>query len=122
ENVTSGMSEVKISKNSDGIAWGAVYWQYFEDLDKIEGADTPLKLKKELFIERNSGNGTTISPLNTSGSAKIGDKIIVRIVLQVDRRMEYVHMKDMRASGLEPLNVISTYKYQDGLSYYQSTK
>ena len=31
-------------------------------------------------------------------------------------------MKDMRAAGLEPLNVLSRYRYQDGLGYYQSTK
>jgi hypothetical protein len=28
----------------------------------------------------------------------------------------------MRASGFEPLNVISMYKYQDGLGYYESTR
>ena len=31
-------------------------------------------------------------------------------------------MKDMRASGLEPVNVISQYKWQDGLGYYESTR
>jgi hypothetical protein len=31
-------------------------------------------------------------------------------------------MKDMRASALEPVNVLSSYKYQDGLGYYESTK
>jgi uncharacterized protein YfaS (alpha-2-macroglobulin family) len=31
-------------------------------------------------------------------------------------------MKDMRASGFEPVNVISQYKYQDGLGYYESTR
>jgi hypothetical protein len=31
-------------------------------------------------------------------------------------------MKDQRAAGLEPVNVISEYKWQDGLGYYQSTK
>jgi hypothetical protein len=36
--------------------------------------------------------------------------------------MEYVHMKDMRASCMEPTNVISQYKYQDGLGYYETTK
>jgi uncharacterized protein YfaS (alpha-2-macroglobulin family) len=66
--------------------------------------------------------GKVIVPLVNKGSAKIGDKIIVRIELRVDRDMEYVHMKDMRASGFEPINVISTYKYQDGLGYYESTK
>ena len=31
-------------------------------------------------------------------------------------------MKDMRAAGFEPINVISQYKWQDGLGYYESTK
>ncbi len=31
-------------------------------------------------------------------------------------------MKDMRASGLEPINVLSGYKYQDGLGYYESIR
>ena len=31
-------------------------------------------------------------------------------------------LKDSRASAFEPLNVLSQYKYQDGLGYYQSTK
>jgi hypothetical protein len=47
---------------------------------------------------------------------------MVRIELRVDRNMEYVHMKDMRAACFEPLNVLSNYKYQGGLGYYESTK
>ena len=42
--------------------------------------------------------------------------------MKSDRDMDFVHMKDMRASGLEPVNVISKYQYQDGLYYYQATK
>ena len=53
---------------------------------------------------------------------KIGDKLKVRIELRADRDMEYVHMKDMRASALEPTNVLSGYKWQGGLGYYESTK
>jgi hypothetical protein len=46
----------------------------------------------------------------------------VRIELRVDRTMEYVHMKDMRASAFEPEEVISGCRWQDGLGYYQGTK
>jgi len=35
--------------------------------------------------------------------------------------MEYVHLKDMRAGGFEPLNVFSGRRYRDGLGYYEST-
>ncbi|MEO8583610.1 MAG: hypothetical protein ABI415_07425, partial [Flavitalea sp.] len=45
-----------------------------------------------------------------------------RIELRADRDMQYIHMKDMRAACMEPTNVISIYKYQDGLGYYESTK
>ena len=36
--------------------------------------------------------------------------------------MEYLHLKDMRASAMEPVNIISRYKWQDGLGYYEATK
>ncbi|RLD83118.1 MAG: hypothetical protein DRJ10_04115, partial [Bacteroidetes bacterium] len=116
------MGNVTVTKTDEGVSWGAVYWQYFEQLDKITPHETPLKLKKQLFIEKLTERGKVIEPISDKNQLKIGDKIIVRIELRVDRRMEYIHMKDMRASGFEPINVISTYKWQDGLGYYESTK
>ncbi len=110
------------SSNKSTSSWGSVYWQYFEDLDKITVAATPLKLEKKLFVENNSDRGPVLTPVNDGDFLKVGDKIQVRIVLRVDREMEYVHMKDMRASALEPVNVLSGYKWQGGLGYYESTK
>jgi uncharacterized protein YfaS (alpha-2-macroglobulin family) len=116
------MGNIKIKKQDAGVSYGAVYWQYFEQLDKITPHETPLKLKKQLFLTKNTAKGEVIEPINEKTNLKPGDKIKVRIELRVDRDMDYVHMKDMRASGLEPTNVISTYKYQDGLGYYESTR
>ncbi len=116
------MAEVKISKKGKGIAWGSLYWQYFEDLDKITAAETPLKLKKKLFLKTNTDKGEEISEITKGSELKVGDLVRVRIELRSDRAMEFVHMKDMRAAGMEPINVLSQYKYQDGLGYYESTK
>ena len=116
------MGNVTVNKKDDGVAWGSLYWQYFEQLDKITPHETPLKLVKKLFVQRNSDSGPIITPINKETKLKPGDKLKVRIELRVDRNMEYVHMKDMRASGLEPINVFSGYRYQDGLGYYESTK
>jgi len=108
--------------NQSLVSWGGVYWQYFEDLDKITTASTPLKLSKKLFTEKNTDRGPVLTPVNDGDVLKVGDKIKVRVELRVDRDMEYVHMKDMRASALEPVNVLSQYKWQGGLGYYESTK
>jgi hypothetical protein len=121
KNVKPQMGNITVTKKDDGIGWGAVYWQYFEQLDKITAHETPLKLNKKLFVEKPSPTGNVIVPLDKNDNLKIGDKVIVRIELRVDRSMEYVHMKDMRASCFEPLNVLSGYRYQGGLGYYEST-
>jgi uncharacterized protein YfaS (alpha-2-macroglobulin family) len=119
--ITPDMGNVKVLKRDEGVAWGAMYWQYFEDLDKITFAETPLKLEKKLFVERNTPTGPVIEPVTSATTLKVGDKIKVRIEIRSDRDMEYVQLKDMRASGFEPINVISQYKYQDGLGYYEAT-
>ena len=120
------MATVTLTKKGDGIAWGGLYWEYFEDLDKIIpiaiGTETPLKLKKKLFKKTNTDTGEQISEITEKTSLKVGDLVRVRIELRSDRAMEFVHMKDMRAAGLEPINVLSEYKWQDGLGYYESTK
>jgi len=123
-NPDMGNVTVSVSSNQSQptSSWGSVYWQYFEDLDKITPSSTPLKLTKKLFVERQSDRGIVIEPLKEGDALKVGDKVKVRIELRVDRTMEYVHMKDMRAASLEPINVISSYKYQGGLGYYESTK
>jgi uncharacterized protein YfaS (alpha-2-macroglobulin family) len=120
--ITPDMGNITVTKSTAGVAWGSVYWQYFENLDKITPAQTPLSMKKELFVVRVTPTGEVIEPITSGARIKIGDKIRVRIVLRSDRDMEYVHMKDMRASAFEPLNVLSNYKYQDGLGYYESTR
>ena len=122
DEITPKMAEVTISKKEKGIAWGGLYWQYFEDLDKITSAETPLKLSKKLFLKVNSDTGKELQKINEKTNLKVGDLITVRIELRSDRDMEFIHMKDMRASGVEPINVLSQYKYQDGLGYYESTK
>ncbi|MFT5214951.1 MAG: hypothetical protein ACI83H_000057 [Glaciecola sp.] len=120
--ITPKMAEVKLTKKGNGIAWGSLYWQYFEDLDKITSAETPLKLSKKLFLKTNTDKGEEISEITSETKLQVGDLVRVRIELRSDRAMEFIHMKDMRASGLEPVNVISQYKWQDGLGYYESTK
>jgi hypothetical protein len=116
------MATVKLTKKGDGIAWGSLYWQYFEDLDKITTAETPLKLNKKLFLKTNTDKGEVITEITEDSQLKVGDLVRVRIELRSDRDMEFIHMKDMRAAGLEPVNVLSQYKWQDGLGYYEATK
>ncbi|WP_406824097.1 MG2 domain-containing protein [Pedobacter sp. KACC 23697] len=121
-DVKPEMGKVQVKNNNTTIAWGALYWQYFEQMDKITSASTGVKIKKQLFIQKTSEKGDVLTPLTATNFLMPGDLLKVRIEIYCDRDMEYIHLKDMRSSGFEPVNVISSYKYQDGLGYYESTK
>jgi uncharacterized protein YfaS (alpha-2-macroglobulin family) len=119
--IKPAMGRVTVKKKDDGVSWGSVHWQYLEDIANVTPhEDTPLKLKKTLWIKHTTEKGQTLKPV--SGPLNVGDELVVRIELRTDRDMEYVHLKDQRGSGTEPVNVLSRYQYQDGLAYYESTR
>lgn len=122
-DIKQSMGDMKVTNpNTSGIAWGALYWQYFEQLDKITSAETNLKLKKDLFLKKVTNRGDVLEPLNENAVLRVGDLVKVRMELRADRDFEYVHLKDMRASGFEPVSTVSGYRYQGGLGYYESVK
>jgi hypothetical protein len=112
---------ITLKKVDKGVAWGSVHWQYLEDMSKVTAYEgTPLKLTKTLFTRQLTKKGPVLEPVK--GPVKVGDELVVRIVLRTDRDMEYIHLKDYRGSGTEPVNVLSQYKFQDGLAYYETTR
>ena len=122
-DISADMGTLKVSNPNEQPAWGAVYYQYFEDLDKIKTfEETPLTIQKQLFKEVNTDTGPKLTEITAKQPLTPGDKVKVRIEIRVDRSMEYVHLKDTRAAGFEPINVLSRYKWQGGLGYYESTK
>ena len=119
--ITPKMGQITVKKVDKGVAWGSVHWQYLEDMSKVTPYEgTPLKLTKQLYTKQLTKKGPVLEPVK--GPLAVGDELVVRIVMRVDRDMEYVHLKDHRGSGTEPVNVLSRYRYQDGLAYYESTK
>jgi len=79
-----------------------------------------MKVSKQLFVERLVDGKNQLLPLTDTMSIKVGERIVVRISIQVDRDLSYVHLKDARAAGLEPKVSLSGYRYRSGLGYYES--
>lgn len=123
DQIKSDWSTVTVSNPNSHIAWGSAYWQYWEDIDKVKATvdNNPLKVTRSLLIVKNTDRGevTEVAPFR---ALKVGDKLIVRLTIETDRSMEFVHLKDLRASGFEPMDVLSGYRWGGGLGYYQSTR
>ncbi|GGF07546.1 carboxypeptidase-like regulatory domain-containing protein [Flavobacterium limi] len=123
DEVKKEMASISIENKSKVPGFGGVYWQYFEDLDKIKtNSGAVLSVAKELYLKKSTLKGNELEKITSKNPLKTGDLVTVRLIISSKEDTEYVHLKDMRASCFEPVNVLSEYKYKDGLGYYMSTK
>ncbi|MBS7255379.1 alpha-2-macroglobulin family protein [Flavobacterium branchiicola] len=123
DEVKKEMASIKIQNKSKVPGFGGAYWQYFEDLDKIKNnTGAVLSVSKELYLKKNTIKGDQLERITTKNPLKTGDLVTVRLIITAKEDTEYVHLKDMRASCFEPVNVLSQYEYKDRLGYYRSTK
>ena len=124
-DVSNGIDLHSTSRTDEGnngsIAWGAVYWQYFQDMDQVESSGDFLQVKKQFYVQQIVNNTKTLVPLDAQ-KVKIGDKIVSRMVVTTDRNLEFVALKDKRAAALEPVNQLSGSVWRENVVYYRTTK
>ena len=121
DEISQNMANLDVENPNDIVTWGAAYWQYFQAIDQVEKhTDNPLNVKRNVFKKIRSNAGESLVPV-AENELNVGDKVTVRLEIKVDRMMEFIHLKDLRAAGFEPVDVLSGYQWSGGLSYYQST-
>ncbi|HUH74033.1 MAG TPA: alpha-2-macroglobulin family protein [Chitinophagales bacterium] len=119
ENGDQFPERLSIKKKKNSPSWGAIYYQYWEDLDQVKSSSDDLNIKRTLYKVTTSETGEQLESITSNNTLKVGDKIRIKLELNIQKDVEYFHLQDVRASGFEPANVISGYKYQGGLGYYE---
>ncbi len=103
DSLSHNTSLITLKKTTPGIAWGAVYYQFTDDLDKIPAAESGITLRRTYQHE---------------GPLKVGDRVKVRIDISCDRDMEYLELIDGRPSCVEPVSTRAGWRWNDGISFY----
>ena len=108
------LKKATVVKESAGIAWGAVYATFEEDLDKVSTQGNALKVERTLYVDG--------KPVADDDALKQGTVLTVRLTVTADRDMDFVQLKDERAACMEPVDALSGYRWNNRISYYQETK
>lgn len=117
--VTAADATAVISTDHRQPSWGALYWQYYDDVKNVEAASVnELALDRQILVRQPSG---TYVPINTV-ALKTGDRVAVRLTLTVGQDMQFVCLTDNRAACLEPVDQLSGYTYRERIGYYQEVK
>ncbi len=113
---------IEIKQENKGIAWGAVYAQFQEDLDQVKTRGKELKVEKKLYVERLNNGKKILQPLKEGESLEIGDVVVSRLTLSSDRALDFVHLKDQKAACFELVENLSGYRWSGSFNYYLDVK
>ena len=113
------VKSVTVEKRDAGIAWGAVYAQYLSPISDVKQQGSELNVEKRLFVERISADGQkSLQPLSEGTQLSVGDKVVSRLTLSLDRAMDFIQLKDQRGACFEPVSSLSGYRWNNGMGYY----
>ena len=116
---TVNATSIKVEKKDAGIGWGAVYATFSEKLANVQqNGIKELSISKELYIKKDD----KLIPIKDRDQIKVGDIVTARMIIKVDREMQFMQLKEMRGSCLEPLKQLSGYKWGGGTWYYEEIK
>ncbi|RFC51681.1 MAG: putative conserved protein YfaS, alpha-2-macroglobulin family [Verrucomicrobia bacterium] len=120
--ITGESARVVLKQTAAGSAWGAVHWVYLEDAEKVTAAAAggPLTVRKQLLVRVAGEKGPELRAV--AGKVRVGDEVVVRVEVRSDRELEFVHLKDERPASCEPTGVLSGWREQGGVGYYESTR
>jgi len=121
--ITPRLADVAIKKADQGIAWGGIHWQYLDDIANVPAAGREeLSIEKKLFVKRFTKAGPELEPVAAGKPLDVGDELVVRLVVTSDRDYEFLELADHRPSLTEPVDVLSGWRWGDGVGWYAAVR
>lgn len=122
EDVEKLEMPIVVSKTTPGHLFASATWHYSTEQMPKKAVGDFLSIERS-FFRRSLLNGKyTLSPLKDNDSLEIGDEVEVQLSLTSKHQVGYVHLKDPRASGFEPIANTSSHKWDFGLYWYEEVR
>lgn len=118
----SKMSTVTVSKETPGWALASATWHFSTEQLPDKGDGDLLKIERKYFLKKKSLNGPVLEPVTDVTELKPGDEVEVQISIQSGEPVEYVHLRDPRPAGFEPVKSVSGYNWNFGIYWYEEVR
>lgn len=119
DRITAADAEAVVSTDQQQPSWGALYWQYFDEVKNVSAASVnELAIDRQILVRQPSGTYRPISQV----APKTGDRVAIRLTLTVGQDMQFVCLTDARAACFEPVDQLSGYRCRENICYYQEVR
>jgi len=115
-------ASVIVHKDTKGYAFASATWHFSTEKMPSEGRGEYLNVQRAYFVRDPSGREAKLRPLADGARIEVGDEIEVQLSIQCKHAMEYVHLRDPRPAGFEPVTLTSSHKFDLGIYWYEEIR
>ncbi|MCB1007370.1 MAG: hypothetical protein KDB94_00600, partial [Acidobacteria bacterium] len=115
-------STVVASKETPGLAFVSATWHFSTEELPAEARGDLFRVERRYFRRIHAGDETVLEPLEEGSEIRVGDELEVQLSIAARAPAEYVHLRDPRPAGFEPVENASGWRYSGGLTAYQEIR
>ena len=115
-------STITVSSSTKGMKFASATWHFATDRLPPEASGDFLGVTRTFYKRETGGKEVVLRPLKDGEALAVGDEVEVHLSLTSKHPVEYVHLRDPRGSGFEPVTVTSRYRWDLGLGYYEEVR
>ncbi|MGE5345114.1 MAG: alpha-2-macroglobulin family protein [Acidithiobacillales bacterium] len=115
-------STVVVEKEGKGFVFASAAWHFSTEKLPAEERGDFFRVSRHYFRRDTTGPEAVLRPLADGTTLSPGDEVEVQISLRTKHEAEYVHLRDPRGAGFEPVGTASGWKWDLGLPYYEEVR
>jgi alpha-2-macroglobulin len=115
-------ASIIVEKDTKGFAFASATWHFStEKLPAVAKGDF-LSVKRKYFKRSRRGGQVILQPLADGTQIKVGDEVEVQLALRSKHKVGYVHLRDPRPAGFEPVSTQSRHRGSLGIYWYEEIR
>lgn len=122
EIVPARDAEIGIRKSTPGLLFASATWHFSTERLPAEARGDFFRVERRYFRRAFEGGEYQLRPLVAGESLAVGDEVEVELTIAAKHEAEFVHLRDPRGAGFEPVDLTSGWRWDLGISHYREIR
>ncbi len=115
-------STVVVEKTTPGLMFASATWHFSTERLPAEAEGDFFSVDRTFYRRSSTVDGWVLRPLAEGDPLEVGDQVEVHLSVRTRHAAEYVHLRDPRGAGFEPVSATSSYKWDLGIGWYEEIR
>lgn len=122
DKINAKSATITVEKETPGYMFASATWHFSTEKMPEEERGDFINISRQFYKRVVKGREVVLEPLKEGAKIVLGDEVEIHISIRTKHQMEYVHLRDPRGAGFEPVSQVSRHKWDLGIYWYEEVR